>query len=234
MNKFLVIGGTHGNEPLGIDVCKRLERINLPYLDVLFANELAIKKNRRFLKEDLNRVFPGKNRGSYEIQRAKFIVDLCKSYDYVIDFHNTYCPDNDCGFVGGENYMKTLKLACYLGLKRIIIANYNCINEYVNGCLSVEISLDSRKFNVDYWVKKMIGLNRFDSTKMYGKPNLYRFSYRITRDQQNKFNFPKWPAFRKIPSNDLKALDIKGSFYPIFIDDRYTPYNYAGLIKKLL
>ncbi len=234
MNKFLVIGGTHGNEPLGIEVCKRLEEKNIPYLDVLYANERAISQKKRFAQDDLNRVFPGTKRSSYESSRAKQIVEICKKYDFVIDFHNTNCPENDCGFVGGSDYMETAQLSLFLGLDRVIVADYDCINKFVRRCLSVEISLSSKKCDVDFWVRRMIGLKDFNQSRNYGKADLYKFSYRITREQQNMFNFPKWKAFRKVPRNDLKPLNLNQVYYPIFIDDAYTPYNYAGLIQKLL
>ncbi|HLC94499.1 MAG TPA: succinylglutamate desuccinylase/aspartoacylase family protein [Patescibacteria group bacterium] len=232
MNRYLIVGGTHGNEPLGINVCKKLERLSIPYLDVLYANKKAIRENKRFIQEDLNRVFPGSGM-SYESRRAREIIKICKSYDFVIDFHNTYCPNNDCGFVGGDNWKNTVNLSEYLGLRRVIIADYDCINKYVKGCLSLEISLDSNKFNVDYWVKKIIGLKNFDPSKNYSEAELYKFSYRITREQQNIYEFPVWKAFQKLPKKDRAKLNLTGAYYPIFINDAYTSYNYAGLLQKL-
>jgi len=34
---------------------------------------------------------------------GKNIGQLAEKYDVVLDFHNTYCPNNDCGFVGENN-----------------------------------------------------------------------------------------------------------------------------------
>src|SRR3990167_9116843 len=99
MYKFLVIGGLHGNEPLGLEVCKQLKKMKLPYLDVLYGNPAAIKQNVRFVDEDLNRVFPGNPTGSLEAKRAVEIIKASQGYDFVIDFHNTHCPDNDCTFL---------------------------------------------------------------------------------------------------------------------------------------
>lgn len=234
MNKYLIIGGIHGNEPLGIEVCKKLKNLKIPYIDVCFANKKAIKQNKRFIDRDLNRVFPGKEKGLYEEIRAKRIFEKCKSYDFVIDFHNTHCPENDCGFVGGANYENGVKLASFLDLKKVIVADYDCINKYVKNCVSVEISVSSKKFNSDYWVKKIIDLKNFNTKKKYRKIQLYTFVYRITREQQNIYKFPNWKAFKKIQSENLKKIDLVGNYYPIFINDTYTPYNYAGLIQKLI
>jgi hypothetical protein len=234
MKKYLIIGGTHGNEPLGVGVCKKLEALKIINLSVLYANEQAIKQNKRFINQDLNRVFPGSPKGSYEVKRAQEIINISKSFDYVIDFHNTNCPNNNCGFVGGNKWQKAVNLSLFLGLKRVIVADYDCINKYVKNCLSVEISLQSKKSNVDYWIRKILNLKNFDPDKTYGRPDLYKFSYRVTRNQQNQYNFKKWLAFKPVPTKDLRKLDLSGKYYPIFIDDQYTPYNYAGLISEII
>ncbi len=232
MNKFLIIGGLHGNEPLGLEVCKKLEKLRFPYIDVLYGNKKAIQANKRFIEQDLNRVFPGSN-DSYEGRRAKQIMKLCEKYDFVIDFHNTNCPSNNCGFVGGSKWQKAANLASFLELNKLIVADYDCINKYVKNCLSVEISLNDKLCNADYWVEKLLSMQKFKADKTYRKIELYKFSYRITREQQNRFSFPRWTAFRPLPVSDLIKLGLKGRYYPIFIDDAYTPYNYAGLIQKL-
>lgn len=235
MNKFLVIGGLHGNEPLGLDVCKRLEKLKLPYLDVFYGNPIAIEKNVRFVEEDLNRAFPGDPKGSIEAKRAVEIIKICKGYDFVIDFHNTYCPNNDCTFIGSLS-KSAFQLPLFLGLNRVVMADaYDSINKYVSGCVSVEISLTSPKFSTEYWVEKMVGLEKFNADKIYGSPKIYEFYHRITREEQGKYKFPKWAAFQQVPSKDLKPLGIKADekLYSIFVDDKYTPYNYAALLKRV-
>lgn len=232
MYKFLVIGGLHGNEPLGLEVCRKLEKLRLPFIDVLYGNKKAIRANKRFIEQDLNRVFPGNNM-SYEGRRAKQIMGICKKYDFVIDFHNTNCPSNNSGFVGGSEWQKAANLASFLKLKKLIVADYDCINKYVKNCLSVEISLGDKLCNANYWIEKLSDIRSFKAGVSYVKVELFRFSYRITREQQSKFGFPKWKAFKPIPKKDLNKLGLRGAYYPIFIDDAYTPYNYAGLIQKL-
>ena len=99
--KILVIGGMHGNEMLGIDLVKSLQENPLENIDSVLANKEAIKINKRFVEQDLNRSFPGvKSSGIYEQQRPIELLKMCKEYDIALDFHNTFCPDNDCTFVG--------------------------------------------------------------------------------------------------------------------------------------
>lgn len=234
MYKFLVIGGLHGNEPLGLEVCGQLEKLKLPYVDVLYGNPEAIRKNVRYIVEDLNRVFPGRKTGSVEVKRASEIMKICKKYDFVIDFHNTHCPNNDCAFLGSHS-PEAFQLASFLGLNRVILADaYDSINKYVNNCLSVEVSLSSPRFNIEEWVSKMVGLKNYNPNRTYGRLQTYEFVYRISREEQEKFNFPRWTAFKPVSKGDLRPLNLDASdtIYPIFIDDKYTPYNYAALIRK--
>lgn len=235
MNKILVIGGLHGNEPLGLGVCAKLEKADLPYVDVLYGNPEAIRRSARYIDEDLNRSFPGNPKGSLEQRRAAEIIKRVKGYDIVIDFHNTHSPNNDCTFIGSQS-KSISQLPVFLGLKRVVLADaYDSINKYVNGCLSVEISLSSPKFSVDGWVEKIIGLKEFELKKQYGQIQVYEFVYRISREEQEKYNFPRWRTFSEVPTKDLKPLSIKTEkpLYPIFVDDAYTPYNYAALLKKV-
>jgi len=127
--KVLVIGGMHGNEPLGIDIVERLLSQPIKNVTAVIANAEAKQQNKRFTNTDLNRSFPGDEK-SYEGQRAKELLELCKDFDLVLDFHNTHCPENDCSFVGEKSDKVLLDAASFIGLKRVIVAGYDCINKY--------------------------------------------------------------------------------------------------------
>ena len=141
--KFLIIGGLHGNESLGIKLVQKIQKLNLPNIQAIYGNHEAIRQNIRFVEQDLNRVFPSKIDRNLEESRALELVKICQDFDFVFDFHNTHCPDNDCGFVGGKNWQNSLKLASFFGISKVIVADYDCINKFVPNCLSVEISLSS-------------------------------------------------------------------------------------------
>lgn len=95
--RVLIIGGTHGNEWTGIKVVQHYEsyfRKKFPTLNLEFilANPEALKINKRFKDEDLNRAFQFLNekRSSYEHLRAheiKQIID--REPCFVIDLHTT-------------------------------------------------------------------------------------------------------------------------------------------------
>ena len=233
--KFLIIGGLHGNEPLGINLVQAIQALKIPNIQAVYGNPEAVQKNVRFLNQDLNRVFPGKTDVDIEEKRAFELMQICQDYDFVLDFHNTYCPENDCGFVGEEKYLESIQLASFLVLDKVIVADYDCINKYAKNCLSVEISLTSEKNNIQYWVDRILNLAKFEIDQSLKVPDLFEFKRRVTRVEQNNFNFTSWKAFESISQKDAKilGLDSENQYFPIFVDDKYTSsYNFAGLVGR--
>ena len=233
--KVLVIGGMHGNEPLGIELVKLLQNEPIENVGAIIANDEALAANARFADQDLNRSFPGNEASeAYEPKRASELTELCKQYDVVLDFHNTYCPENDCGFVGETATSSLYDTASYLGLKRVIIANYDCINKYAPNCLSVEISMDSQENDIAIWREKVRSLSLLDNTPSANDITTYRFVYRITLEDRDKLNLvtQNLRAFQAIDPQLAKAMGVKSPAYPIFIADKFTSYNYGGLLQK--
>jgi len=232
--KVLIIGGMHGNEPLGIAVVERLTRQPVQNVTAVIANPQAQRQNTRFTASDLNRSFPG-NEESYEGQRAKELLALCAGFDLVLDFHNTHCPDNDCVFIGENADEVLLNAASYMNLKRVIVADYDCINKYAKNCISVEISLSSPRNDVDAWVKTITALAAAQTLPEAHDVVKYRFAYRMTLDDNLTLNLDKvgLQAFQPIATALALKMGVQSPAYPIFIADRYTPYNYGGLLNKL-
>ena len=235
--RVLVIGGMHGNEPLGIAIVKLFKKNPVKNVNTVFANDLAIEANSRFVEQDLNRLFPGNSKSkNYEPRRAAQLLALAKKYDIVLDFHNTNCPDNDCGFVGQSAGELLYKAAVSLGLRRVIVADYDCINKYEPNCLSVEISLDSEQCKPEVWYKRitqLCKLNNLNDDKV--SLEKYRFVYRMTLEDRDKFALQskKLQAFEPISDELAAKLGVISPAYPIFIADKFTPYNYGGLLNRL-
>lgn len=78
--KILAIGGMHGNEMLGIELVRSLADSPIENVDCVLANEKAIAARQRFVKQDLNRSFPGDATGTkfYEQRRPVELLNLCK------------------------------------------------------------------------------------------------------------------------------------------------------------
>lgn len=235
--KLLVIGGMHGNETLGLEVVKLFNNNSVNQVDTLLANEQAIKTNCRFVVQDLNRSFPGDSDSTiYELKRAAQILKLAKIYDVVLDFHNTYCPNNDCGLVGQTAAQQMYSAAILLGLYKVIVADYDCINKYAPNCLSVEVSMDSQQNKPEVWYERIIQLSKLDKLeKETSNLEKYRFVYRMTLEDRNKFNLKneEFKAFQPIKINLASKLGVASPAYPIFVGDKFTPYNYGGLLNKI-
>jgi hypothetical protein len=232
---ILVIGGMHGNEILGLEVVKLLQDNPVVSVDGLLANEQAIEANCRFVGKDLNRSFPGDSRSSeYEPKRAAEILKVAKKYDVVLDFHNTYCPDNDCGFMGETASNILADVAWVLGLNKVIVADYDCINKAANNCLSVEVSLGSELNNAKLWYERIVILSKLDSFSTKSEVQKFRFVYRMTNDDKERLELDrrKLRAFRPIDNELAGEMGVLSPAYPIFIRDSYTPYNYGGLLNR--
>jgi hypothetical protein len=232
--RVLVIGGMHGNEPLGIELVDRLTNTPISGVKAVLANPAARQAGTRFTGSDLNRSFPGAD-DSYERIRAKELLQLCSQFDLVLDFHNTHCPNNDCVFIGSTARPLLEQVASFINLPRIIVADYECINKYAPNCMSVEISLDSPRNTVDEWFKILQTLAKADSLPQTKPLEKYRFVYRMTLEDKERLRLDdaSLRAFKPIDDELALAMKVTSPAYPIFIDDAYTPYNYGGLLNKL-
>lgn len=233
--KVLVIGGMHGNEPLGLEVAKLFQKRPIKNVGVVLANEQAISTNSRFVGQDLNRSFPGKAKSKeYEPRRAAQLLQVAKKYDVVLDFHNTYCPNNDCGFVGERAAQNLYDIAWLLDLDKVIVADYDCMNKYATNCLSVEISLDSLLNRSVLWYERIKMLSKLDSLNVQPKVEKYRFVYRMTLEDRTRLDLSskELVAFQAMDNSIAKQMGVKSPAYPIFIADKFTPYNYGGVLNK--
>jgi hypothetical protein len=229
--RILIIGGMHGNEPLGVDLVKLLKRASPNSIDYILANPKATKLKQRFYQTDLNRSFGKLTPESYEEIRAVEILDLTRSYDLVLDFHNTQTNNNDSLFVGDNfnrfNYLNLIPIA------NCVVATYDCINKYANNTISIEISLNSRFNDVEYWFKFINDLvSNYQSYNQYQK-KFWRFERRVTWDEFNKFSFKIQP-FEKL-SNEYKTdlkLTEQYNFSAIFIGSRFTEY-WATIVREI-
>lgn len=234
--RLLIIGGMHGNEPLGIEVVRLFQERPVAGVEVLLANEQAVAENCRFTSQDLNRSFPGDSKDShYELQRAAQILKACQGYDVVLDFHNTYCPGNDCGFIGEAANINLISVLASLGLKRVIVADYDCINKYAPNCLSVEISMSGELNRADLWYERIAMLSRLKDVVTKADIEKYRFVYRMTLEDKRRLALDKEDlgAFQPLPARLARAMNVKSPAFPIFIADKFTPYNFGGLLNKI-
>lgn len=82
---------THGSERVGLKVAKYFSKTKplCGTFVINVANEKAVNAKKRFISDDLNRVFPGKKKGSYEEELAYKMKPFIEVFDVVIDIHST-------------------------------------------------------------------------------------------------------------------------------------------------
>lgn len=100
---LLVIGGIHGNEPAGMEAAKQLLALRPSkgkMVIIPIANRLAAEAGMRspYYMPDLNRAFPGRNRGNNTEKLAASIMGVIRRYRpaAVIDLHEAD-PTTDPG-----------------------------------------------------------------------------------------------------------------------------------------
>ena len=99
-----VLGGTHPNETVGIEVANQLllylimNNVRAGIINVGFGNVDGIGTGKRYVEEDLNRCF-GKTAAekagkslSVEAARAEVLESILRSTDVLIDVHSTIKP----------------------------------------------------------------------------------------------------------------------------------------------
>lgn len=232
--KVLVIGGTHGNEQLGIDLVNYIRQYPLENVDVQIGNPRAVNGSVRFVETDLNRSFGVALPKSYEEGRAIRLSKTVKSYDVVFDFHNTQTPQNNCFFIGTNARGYLIDVAVTMGLNQCIEATYACINQTCDNVISIEISIGDELDSYKLWYRRIKSIADNDlSRRASARPAVqkYRFARRVTWDEKNSLGISGWRPFETLTSKDKDRLCVEGEMVPIFIGSKLTEY-YATLLTK--
>lgn len=231
MTKILVIGGTHGNELLGVKLVELLVKKPIENVDTLIANPRAVAAGSRFIESDINRSFGVQRMATYETARAAQIQKITAGYDVVLDFHNTQTPGNNCCFVGDACLPALYGVAKTLGLRECIEATYDCINKYCPNTLSVEISIGDALDDPMVWWEKIAMLASAQELAGGTPLTLYRFDRRVTWEQKQALGIDGWQPFVPIERAEGAQLGVEGLRVPIFIGSRLTPF-YATLLTR--
>lgn len=114
-----MIGGTHGNEPVGIEVMNYFLNNKKDFLnsyETFLGNPKAYELKRRYVDTDLNRAF-GKNgiRKGYEKKRAEELEAAVQA-DFSIDLHTT-TANMGLNIILNNTHRTTQKLCAYLKSK---------------------------------------------------------------------------------------------------------------------
>jgi hypothetical protein len=228
--KILVLGGTHGNELLGVKLVKLLQKNQIDGVDAIIANPKAVTAGTRFTESDLNRSFGDSFTDTYETARALELKELAAAYDVVLDFHNTQTPDNNCGFVGVGCDPRLYDMAKAVGFSMCVEATYDCINKYCLNTISIEISIDDPLDDPKVWYERIAGLAAGTLPVPNSSLQLYRFSRRVSWEEKTALGLKDWQPFKRISTKEALQLDVKKNTVPIFVGSHLTG-EYATLLS---
>lgn len=177
MKNILFITGLHGDERIPVFA---LASAGIPQI---VANPKALSLGKRFIDCDLNSSFGAKG-NSYEVKRAKEMLNLIPQKSTVIDLH-TFSAISESFVVIVDK--KMIGLACQTGLKHIVLMEHNikkgnALINHRNG-ISVEVGghQDYKSFlatlkvvdNIKTGKKKSKGVNLYSVFDIINKKGKY-------------------------------------------------------------
>ena len=116
--KIAIVGGTHGNEFTGIEVCRALSEKSANYVNeyqTFIANPLAYEKKVRYVDSDLNRAYGiHSNPIGNEKERSDFLKgEIIGKFDFLVDLHSTTSHMGST-LILTDNDEKSFKAACFI------------------------------------------------------------------------------------------------------------------------
>lgn len=233
-----VICCMHGDEALGNKVINNIFKLKIKKgtLLTVLANPQAYVKKKRFINEDLNRVFPGGAK-TYEQKLAKNILKIVKDVDCLVDIHTTTGKTEPFAIII-KNNPKTIKLIKKTGLKNVVVmgknlASGNSLIDQIDNSFSIEYysKTATRSFQLGLVHTKsvMAELGLTEHRKKTTKRLVY---YQVTGVLEKQTNFKvvtKLNNFKLIKKGTLlgyskgKKLVAVRDFYPVFYQEKAYP-----------
>jgi len=147
MKEILLIGATHGDEPLGVQVIERLIDLGFEnYFDVLIGNPKALNKNLRYLEFDLNRAYPGDpNSPFFEKRLAYDNLKIAQKYKYIIHIHEASKGLDDFIIVPRNEIGKCFPVNC-LTLGKVLLwpTPKGPLGDVLENCVELEFGSKGR------------------------------------------------------------------------------------------
>ena len=236
--RIALIACMHGNERAGLEIFKLLRKRGLKVpVKLIIANQYALKKNKRFLKSDLNRVFPGKKNGNLEEKLAYEITQEIVGMDYVIDLHS--CSVESLPFAIVRN-KKTLSKAFGTNLKHYVLyplqkqGGASAI-DFANYGIGLELGKHDRKKTIKDGFTAVVKLLRsIELNIQKSKPtgaSIFKITGSIYKNKNFKMNskivnFSKVKKGEPIAYEKEKTIRAEKEFYPIL----YGENSYKNIL----
>lgn len=221
-----IVSGIHGNEPVGISAFKELKKLKIirGRIQLIYGNVRAIRRKKRFIDTDLNRLFQPKNQltqkqiKSYEYKRSREIMLFLDKADILLDIHSTskktppfiICESNSRKIV---RYFP-FKIRCY-GFDAI---HPGSTDYYMNQKGKIGIGIECGQHNDKLVVKRaiwcikilLIFLKMIKGRKLEAKKQTIYKTTGIYKTKTNRFVLTKnFRNFEAVSKNQIIATDGK-------------------------
>lgn len=228
-----IVGCVHGDEVIGQKIIRELKKIKIEKgnIALLIANEQAFKKRKRYIKEDLNRVFPGIKGGGAEKGLAYKIKEELKKYDLVIDIHATSSNFDRLAVVTRLD-KKMKQLLRIVPIKKVALVRSKVFGgkeliSHVNLGISLEYGFgkDGKNYkkclrDIRVILKNLNMISgkkqEFHQKELYTVSGVYPVVKKFKQDK-NLVDFKKIKKDQIIGSVNSKQIKSKKNFYPIFL-----------------
>jgi len=225
--KILFVTATHGNESIGVEVIKKIKNNKESRFSDIIANPKAFEQNKRFIESDLNRIFPGKINGTYEERLAKKIVDVGKSYNWIIDLHGSASPTG-IFIIITKFTLANFFLALRFDIPRIVIwPNTKETNGSLSTFMPTGIEIESGlrddpkiKKQLEIIIKKFLAERNkaLNYEKEIQKKEVYILYDKLSKKEPKPENLTNWQS--------------TDSYYPLFVGGQYIDI-WCYKLKKL-
>lgn len=202
-----IVGSLHGNELVGKKVIEKITNnkisIKKGTLITIIANTKALKKKKRYIDDDLNRVFPGNKTGNFEERLAYKIFPILNKCDYVIDIHSTVTDTKDVVIVKKTN-KGVARLIDIIKPKRVVLMPRSfgkgaLINHCKSG-VSLEYGRHLEKGTFDKSLRDIVKVLKYF--------NFLSDKFKV-RFAESKTEYFKVYALQKKPANFVINKNIK-------------------------
>lgn len=247
-NLFNIIVGVHGDEISPIQGFILLEK----YLQnksikksftVIIANEEAVEAKKRFLKIDLNRCFPGNQKGLHEAKLAhKLLVETAKT-EFNFDFHSTVTAIKPYGII--SIYSKKLhRVMRATGIKQYLFDNSESLIKFAPNAIAFEVGregeLQSTANAFAIMKNILIYFNVIDDKIKFKQymPDIYLIYNFILRSKILSVS-KKLADFRYVKKGEIigymknkEPITAREGFYPILVNDTIAIKKAKKIIIK--
>lgn len=244
-----IVTCVHGDEIVGRRIYNYLKKKKISQGSVLLllANLKAMQRKRRFIRQDLNRSFPGRKKGVFEERLAAEILEQIRHCEYVLDIHATNSNIDALSIVT----KKSRKLDYFLS--KINVHKVAMINKKIFGGkemishVSAGVSLEYGPDKSGRNFKKIVSdINDILIRMKYIKGSAPKISkksrYAVIGTFSVKKGFVQNKAlddFKKIKKGDCvgtvgkKKLFSPGDFYPLFLGKGRYKKTLCLMAKKI-